>query len=84
MTQSNASVIKTLKDGQFNLMHIDQLEHAQATDINNYARVDAAAVQAAIRSNPALTKALQAKQVEVNSVVAADEAANGTVTFYLR
>ncbi|MDH4442501.1 MAG: hypothetical protein QE284_19210 [Rhizobium sp.] len=45
---------------------------------------EARLVQASVIANPALSRKLQADHVELNNIVGAEQAANGSVTFYVR
>lgn len=84
ITGSNSSAIGSLTTGHYNLVRIDSLSDSAAMSIDQFAKAEAPAVQAAIRTNPTLVRDLKSQNVEIGNVVAADTAANGAVTFYLR
>lgn len=84
MWNNDTAAIQSLKGNDFTLTRIDSLGHAKAAEIQHQADQMASSVQKAIRSNPTLLRDLKAQNVEVGNVVAANKAADGTVTFYLR
>jgi hypothetical protein len=57
-----------------------QLPFADVTPQSPEARL----IQASVIANPALSRKLQAEHVELHNIVAAETAADGSVTFYVR
>ena len=84
MWSNDTAAIQSLKAGQFTVTRIDSLNHDRAEDIRKQGDEMASSVQKAIRANPTLLRNLKAQNVEIDNVVAAAQAADGTVTFYLR
>ena len=84
-TMSNTdSAIRSLRNGQFEVVRIASLDHDAAITLRADATVEANAVQQAIHANLALVRDLKARNVEIGNVVAAAEAMDGSVTFYLQ
>ncbi|GAB4356237.1 MAG: hypothetical protein Kow0026_15890 [Oricola sp.] len=84
ISNSELDAIRSLQSGQYMVTPIDSLDHSQAAVVREHAAVDAAAVQRAIRANPALLRDLKAQHLEVDNIVAAAPAMDGTMTLYLR
>ncbi len=84
ISNSELSAIRSLQGGQYMVTPIDSLDHSEAAVVRAHAAVDARAVQEAIRANPALTRDLKARNVEIDNIVAAEPAMNGSMTLYLR
>lgn len=78
------SAIRSLQDGQYMVTRIDSLNRSQAAVIRDHAAVDAGAVQQAVRANSSLMRDLKAQNVEIDNVVAAAPALDGSMTLYLR
>ncbi len=73
----------------FNVMTIDSLDQYESFRSILESRTQAhpdqvAALQNAIRTNKALAAALRARNVQINNIVAMQQALNGTLVFYLR
>lgn len=84
ISNSELSAIRSLQNGRYMVTKIDSLDHSQAAVVRAHATVDAGAVQQAIRTNPALLRDLKAQHVEIDNVVAAAPAMDGSMTLYLR
>lgn len=84
ISNSELSAIRSLQDGQYMVTSIDSLDHSQAAVVRAHAAVDAGAVQQAVRANPALTRDLENRNVEIDNIVAAASAMDGSMTLYLR
>ena len=85
--QIETSIMK-LSPAAYNVIRLDSLKtHDPAkkqfgglTPTSQEARL----VQASVIANPALSRKLQADKVELENIVGAEQAADGSVTFYLR
>ncbi|KQW32246.1 hypothetical protein ASE36_01140 [Rhizobium sp. Root274] len=85
--QQIETTITRLSPSAYNVVLIDSIrdDHseppfAHVTPQSHEARL----VQASVIANPALSRKLQAQNVELDNIVGAETAADGSVTFYLR
>jgi ABC-type proline/glycine betaine transport system substrate-binding protein len=76
-------------DGKINVVVVSTLDsedpnRAALEDRMKTNPDDVAALQSAIQNNDALRAQLESQNVQLNNVVAAEKAADGSVTFYVR
>jgi hypothetical protein len=85
--QQIENTVSRLSPSAFNVIMIDSLksDHNETPFANVTPRSqEARLVQASIIANPALSRKLQAENVELTNIVGAERAADGSVTFYVR
>lgn len=72
--------------GNFDVIDINSLnkKHETRTWIDNQSPAEQAAFQKALESNPALSKELKARNIELSNVIGAEQAADGSLTFFTR
>lgn len=78
------SAVQALKNKKFIIVQIDTLDSSDPMSKPETYSSNIASLQNAISKNKTLTAELKAQNVELNNVVAVDEAADGGFTFYLR
>jgi hypothetical protein len=77
------------KDGKITVVQVSSLNDtdpnkATLADRMNANPDEVAALQASIQANPALKAQLETQNVQINNVVAAEKAVDGSVTFYVQ
>jgi hypothetical protein len=85
--QKLETTISRLSPSAYNVVMIDALrdDHSQPPFANVTPHShEARLVQASVIANPALSRKLQSENVELDNIVGAETAADGSVTFYLR
>ncbi|RKE85261.1 hypothetical protein [Rhizobium sp. AG855] len=86
--QQIENTITKLSPSAYNVIWLDSLKTHDAAK-EQFGNVkptsqEARLVQASVIANPALARKLQADKVELENIVGAQQAADGSVTFYLR
>ncbi len=86
--QQIENTITKLSPNAYNVIRLDSLR-THDTAKEQYGNVmptsqEARLVQASVIANPALARKLQADKVELENIVGAEQAVDGSVTFYLR
>jgi ABC-type lipoprotein release transport system permease subunit len=79
--------ITKLSPTSYNVVQIDSLrdDHTDPPFANVAPQSpEARLIQASVIANPALSRKLQAENVEIHNIVGAERAADGSVTFYIR
>jgi hypothetical protein len=81
--------VRAWQGQRFSVMTIDSLEQYESlrSRLESWAGshpAEIAALQGAIRANRSLSAALRSRNVQINNVVAVEQAFNGALVFYLR
>ncbi len=78
--------VANYKMDNFNVVDVHTLNKLNETHswIDDQHPEEQASFRKALESNPKLSKELRARNVELNNVVGAEEAADGSLTFYIR
>ncbi|WP_377288170.1 hypothetical protein [Rhizobium sp. SG2393] len=79
--------VKHFKGNDFNIEQLDWATQSSFDEEDGMAQQtprEQAKFQQALASNPKLVKELKARNVEIGNVVGAEQAADGSLTFYVR
>lgn len=75
--------VTNYKKDKVNIVNVDTLDETQSW-IEDQSAEEQASFRKALESNPKLAKELHARNVETRNVVGAEEAADGSLTLYIR
>jgi len=80
------STVANYKNGNFYIVDVHTLNKLNETHswIDDQKPDEQASFRQALEANPTLTKELQARNVELGNIVGAEQAADGSLTFYIR
>ncbi|MCO6423649.1 hypothetical protein [Sinorhizobium meliloti] len=76
--------VRTFKGDNFRVVDVDTLSHQTRMRVDKATPGQRAALQAAVEANRPLLASLRARNVELDNVAAAKQAADGGLTIYLR
>lgn len=88
-TMMNDQDVGSWQEGKINVVVVSSLndDNPSRTFLEDRMKANpdgVLALQTAIQNNPALKAQLESQNVQLNNIVAADKAADGSVTFYVR
>lgn len=80
------SSVRSFKGGNFDVVNIASLNKMSETHtwIDQATPDQVAALQSAVDANRPLAEKLKAENVEINNIIGAEQAADGSLTFYIR
>lgn len=78
--------VRHFKGNHFNIVDVDTLKETSQTRtwINEATPKQISALHAAVHANKPLAAKLKGQNVEMNNIAGAEQAADGSLTFYLR
>lgn len=78
--------VRDFKGDNFNVVNVDTLKETSQTRtwINEATPQQLSALHAAVGANKPLAAKLRSENVEMNNIAGAEQAADGSLTFYLR